>query len=136
MPQKIIKMKQLVNLPRSPENQEYALMSCNAELQLKHHGEGELALLQHLRCFSCGALPGRSVQAGAVRVSHLATGWHFPTRNPAWLQPGKPLSTVCLEKSSSLKASVANLPGKAVPCGRVKVRKVRALPFSLEPRNP
>lgn len=103
-------MEQLVKLPKKPENQEYARICCNADLQLKHcksgDGMGQLALLQHVTRFSCLRLCLAAMcRLGAARVSHFATGWHFPTRNPAWLPPGKPFSTTRLGKSSSLKTS-------------------------------
>lgn len=47
-----------------------------------------------------------------ARVSHLATGWHFGTRNPASLRPGKPLGASCLEKGIGPKASDGKPPGK------------------------
>lgn len=85
MPQKILNMKQLVNLPRSPENQEHARISCNAELHLKHHGEGELALLQVFQLWGfawqeCAVWCGQGFTLGhrmalSYKKSCMAAAW-------------------------------------------------------------
>lgn len=129
-------MKQLVNLPSNPDNQEHARICCNAELQLKHWRRGGIGLImQQVLCFSCVRLcPAGSVQSAfhtspqdGTFLQEILRGCSLenPLAQPAWKKSSWVKASDCKPSWKGWCLVVTSRGGRLEPCLPIWSRGIR-----------